>query len=314
MDYFGAVQGPVLIFGGPYSNLAATRAMRRRAEELAIPPQRVVCSGDVVAYCAEPVETVRLVRDWGIAVVRGNCEEALGSAAAGCGCGFEAGTTCAALATDWYHFANRRIAAADREWMRRLPGSVRFEQAGRSVRIVHGGVRQINRFIFPSTAEAVKREELDRAGTDLLVGGHCGIPWGQKIDRRAWLNAGVIGMPANDGTADGWYLLLTPVEGIIRCSWHRLHYAAVAAGRAMHEAGLTGYAEARTTGLWPSMDVLPAAERARRGVPIVLNALDFDGRRSGWATPNSTPAIARTARTPRAGSTISTGNWNWPEI
>jgi predicted phosphodiesterase len=272
----GAMPGPVLIFGGPYSNLAATRAMCRQAEDLAIPPERVVCTGDVVAYCAEPVETVRLVRDWGIAVVRGNCEEALGSAAADCGCGFEAGTTCAALATDWYHFANRRIAAADREWMRRLPGSVRFELAGRSVRIVHGGVRQINRFIFPSTAEAVIREELDRAGTDLLVGGHCGIPCAQKIDRRAWLNAGAIGLPANDGTRDGWYLLLHPEGDRIRCRWQRLPYAAEETRQKMLGAGLGGgYAETLRSGLWPSMDVLPAAERARRGTPITLQDLRY---------------------------------------
>ena len=30
---------------------------------------------DVVAYCAEPVETVALIRDWGCAVVMGNCED-----------------------------------------------------------------------------------------------------------------------------------------------------------------------------------------------------------------------------------------------
>ena len=29
---------PILVFGGPYSNLRATQAMRARAEELGIPP------------------------------------------------------------------------------------------------------------------------------------------------------------------------------------------------------------------------------------------------------------------------------------
>jgi hypothetical protein len=66
--------GPVLIFGEPYSNLAATQAMRRRAEELDIPPARVICNGDLIATCAEPQETLQLVRDWGIKVVQKNCE------------------------------------------------------------------------------------------------------------------------------------------------------------------------------------------------------------------------------------------------
>ena len=48
---------PILVFGGPYSNLRATQAMRARAEELGIPPSSTICTGDVVAYCAEPEET-----------------------------------------------------------------------------------------------------------------------------------------------------------------------------------------------------------------------------------------------------------------
>ncbi len=50
----GCLTGPVLVFGGPYSNLAATQAMRQQAEDLAIPPNRVICTGDLIAYCAEP--------------------------------------------------------------------------------------------------------------------------------------------------------------------------------------------------------------------------------------------------------------------
>ncbi|MCD6580335.1 MAG: metallophosphoesterase [Desulfuromusa sp.] len=93
----GCLTGPMLVFGGPYSNLAATQAMWQQAEELAIPPERVICTGDLIAYCSEPQETLQLVRDWGIAVVQGNCEESLGKDAADCGCGFDEGTTCSLL-------------------------------------------------------------------------------------------------------------------------------------------------------------------------------------------------------------------------
>ncbi|WP_020675171.1 metallophosphoesterase family protein [Geopsychrobacter electrodiphilus] len=266
----GPLNGPVLVFGGPYSNFAATLAMRQRAKELAIPPARVICTGDVIAYCAEPQETLQLIRDWGIAVVQGNCEESLGADAPDCGCGFDEGTTCSLLSVEWYQYATQRVSADERHWMQNLPKSLSFELAGKRVRVVHGGVRQINRFIFPSTPEAVKRKELVLAGSDVLIGGHSGIPWGEKIDNRAWLNSGVIGMPANDGSADGWYLLLSPESDNIRCSWRRLSYAADQSRHTMCNAGLqSGYAEALTTGLWPSMDVLPADERARRGDPIV---------------------------------------------
>ena len=44
-----AVDGPTLVFGGPYSNLQATRAVLAEAARRGIPHQRVVCTGDVVA-------------------------------------------------------------------------------------------------------------------------------------------------------------------------------------------------------------------------------------------------------------------------
>lgn len=74
--------------------------MRAVAEQLAIPPQQVICTGDLVAYCAHPQETVELIRDWGIHIVRGNCEESLASGALDCGCGFEEGSVCSTLSVE----------------------------------------------------------------------------------------------------------------------------------------------------------------------------------------------------------------------
>jgi hypothetical protein len=49
------VTGPLLVFGGPYSNLEATKAMLAEARRRAIAPGNIVCTGDLVAYCARPV-------------------------------------------------------------------------------------------------------------------------------------------------------------------------------------------------------------------------------------------------------------------
>ena len=45
-----SLEPPVLVFGGPYSNLRALAALRQRADELGIPPSHSICTGDVVAY------------------------------------------------------------------------------------------------------------------------------------------------------------------------------------------------------------------------------------------------------------------------
>ncbi len=120
----------------------------------------------------------------------------------------------------------------------------------------------------------IKKEELDLAGTDIVIGGHSGIPDGQAIGDGFWLNAGAIGFPANDGTLDGWYLLLCPEQEAIACRWQRLAYPAARTAEVMRSRGFVGgYTDALWTGLWPSMDVLPEAQRQLRGQPIKMNKL-----------------------------------------
>lgn len=85
----GLLSGPVLVFGGPYSNLSALRALVGRALELGIAPERMICTGDLVAYCAQDSETVSEIRRLGCTVVAGNCEKQLANNAMTCGCGFE---------------------------------------------------------------------------------------------------------------------------------------------------------------------------------------------------------------------------------
>ena len=126
----GAFSEPLLIFGGPYSYLAATQALRAEAERLGIPAQRVVCTGDLIAYCAHPQETADFIREWGISVVRGNCEEFLANGAADCGCGFAAGTVCSTLSVEWYNYAAQRISDATRHWFASLPAALQLSFHG----------------------------------------------------------------------------------------------------------------------------------------------------------------------------------------
>ncbi len=174
---------PLLVFGGPYSNIRALDAMRRVADERRIPPARIICTGDVVAYCAEPEETVQAVRDWGCHVIAGNCEEQLAAGAADCGCGFEEGTACDLLAKGWYPFANARVSAGSRDWMASLPSSARFHWQGLDILVVHGGVEVVNQFIFASET-SVLDAQLAKARADLVIAGHAGIPFVAKRKRR----------------------------------------------------------------------------------------------------------------------------------
>ena len=154
--------------------------------------------------------------------------------------------------------------------MRALPRSIDFEIAAKRFRVVHGSLASINEFVFASSDPEVRLAQLRRAGVDVVVGGHSGIPFGQPLGERHWLNAGVIGMPANDGGSHGWYLLVEPGQDGILCRWQRLEYDYQASRQTTIAAGMGEYDESLASGLWPSMDILPEAERAQRGKPLEI--------------------------------------------
>ncbi len=305
-----SADGAILIFGGPYSNLQASAAVLREAAKRQIPPARVICTGDVVAYCGDPAATLDLVMASGINVVMGNCDEQLGNYADDCGCGFPAGSSCDLLSAAWYGYAATKVSTAHRRWLAALPGRLDVEIGGLTLAVIHGALDEISRFVFASTPALAKKRQLEAAGVDGIIAGHCGLPFTQSIDGRLWHNAGVVGMPAHDGTPRVWYSVITPLEeGGIEISHHALDYDHAAAAASMRQAGLPSqYETALSTGLWPSCDVLPQREifaagialkegrcvwrpdakarSARRGAPIVVTEL--------W------PADARDSRRPLA--------------
>lgn len=256
---------PLLVFGGPYSNLRATEALIAEAARRQIAPDHVICTGDVVAYCAEPEETARRIAEFGCHVIQGNCEQQLAAGASDCACNFEEGSACDLLAKGWYPFANARVSQEMRDWMGALPTTMHFRLGGLTFRVVHGGVDEVARWVFASE-RAVVVEEAARAGTDVIIAGHCGVPFSATAGKQTWFNPGVIGMPANDGTPDVWYGLIEVRDGSVVLSTHRLGYDHFGAGAAMRRYGYAnGYARSLVTGLWPSLDVLPAIERAATG-------------------------------------------------
>lgn len=277
----GQLDGIVLLFGGCYSNLQATQAMQLKAQELGVPANRVICNGDLVAYCGDPQATVDLIREWNITVLQGNCEQSLADDYDDCGCGFEQGSACSLLSVAWYRFAQQQISADRCRWMEQLPQQICFELAGRRISVVHGGLSRNNRFLFGSSSVAEFEQELALTESDIVIGGHCGLPFSRSIldlsKPRHWLNSGVIGMPANDSSRDGWYLLLQPDGDRIDCHWQRLRYDADSAAARMHTVGLPAdYADALLSGVWPSVDVLPEYERQQQGVRLHSRSLLLD--------------------------------------
>lgn len=265
----GALEGPVLVFGGPYGNLEATEAMIDAARRLGIAGANAICTGDVVAYGADPQAVVDRVRAWGCAVVMGNCEESLAADAGDCGCGFSEGSTCAALSAQWFTATRRDLDTEATRWMGMLPRRIDFVLAGRRFAAIHGGLSRINQFVFASTPARVKADQIAAAGADAILAGHCGLPFSQILGDTLWHNSGALGMPANDGTPRVWFSVLTARDRGVQVDHHPVEYDHRPAAAKMRARGYpAAYADALASGLWPSCDVLPPRERAVRGARL----------------------------------------------
>jgi uncharacterized Fe-S cluster-containing radical SAM superfamily protein/predicted phosphodiesterase len=256
----------VLVFGGPYSNLEATQALIDEADRLGFTPERMICTGDVVAYAADASQTVALVRDSVRHIIKGNCEESLAADSEDCGCGFPEDSECSRLSDAWFQHARSELNAADRRWMAGLPESLVLDLDGVRLAVVHGSPSKINRFVFASTGHALKLKEIESAGVHGVIGGHCGLPFTQSLSGFLWHNSGAIGMPANDGTPRVWYSIISRTADGIAIEHRSLVYDHAAAAGKMLRAGLPeGYALALSNGIWPSFDVLPLEEIRARG-------------------------------------------------
>lgn len=277
---------PVLVFGGCYSNLEATKAVRDMARCLDIPSERTICTGDIVAYGADAAATADLIRDWGIHVVMGNCEEALGWSSTDCGCGFTADSVCDRLASAWFSHADGEMDETTREWMRTLPSRIDISIGRKRIAVVHAAVDSINRFIFGSTPWTEKLRQIRASGCDGVFAGHSGLPFTQVIGGKLWHNSGSVGLPANDGTQRTWYSVVVPNERAIEIHTYPLDYDWALAAEKMRSAGLpAGYADALGRGLWPSCEILPPEERAATGKEISRGVILWSGEARAWPGP-----------------------------
>ncbi|WP_298290855.1 metallophosphoesterase family protein [uncultured Litoreibacter sp.] len=253
----GTLTGDVLLFGGPYSNLQAAQALFRAAVH--IPKPNRICTGDIIAYCADPVATTSLVLSEAGHCIAGNCEVQIANEAADCGCGFEEGSSCDLAAKGWYPFASDQLGADLRSTFAALPDIAVFTHNGSRYAVIHGGMTDIARFIWSNSPETVFKQEFAAVEAltgpvDGVISGHSGIPFHRRIGGKSWINAGVIGMPPHDGSQRTSYATLGR-DGV---QFHQLTYDAKAAAQAMTRAGLTnGYETSLLTGIWPSEDVLP---------------------------------------------------------
>lgn len=273
LTHLGTLKGQLLLFGGVYSNYQALERLIQIAEEKGILPENCICTGDIVGYCAQPEETVALFRQWGAQSISGNVEQQLFEDAEDCGCDFTEGSRCDGFSKLWYPYSQMNLSEDSKQWMGKLPKHLTFTFGGEQVMVIHGSYNNVSEFIFKSTPDSSKSAIFELTQSNIIIAGHCGLPFHQKIEERLWLNPGVIGMPANEGETRVWYMVLEEISGRIEISHQYFEYDHKTANQLMIKNHLPeAYADTLLTGFWDNMEILPLVERQLRGITYNFGA------------------------------------------
>jgi putative phosphoesterase len=148
------------------------------------PVDRIVCCGDLVGYYDRPNEVCALVRDRGIATIRGNHDAYV------IGALVPNAEKRPFYRTDW----TRDVLAGDhRQWLEGLGTDMQIEVDGRRLRLRHASPWDEETYLYPDAASALARVEIARDET--LAVGHTHRPLSLALSDGWLLNPGSVGQP-----------------------------------------------------------------------------------------------------------------------
>ena len=267
----GKLSGKVLLFGGVYSNLQALEALIAVAESEGIPPENCICTGDIIGYCAQPEETMQTFKNWNARSIVGNVEIQLRDDEDDCGCDFREGSRCDGFSQQWYPYAKSKLSKDSLNYLETLPDYIKFTMGNQKVTVVHGSYFNVSEFIFKSTPWATKQSNFEATESDIIIAGHCGLPFSHEQNDKIWINPGVIGMPANDGKPNVWFAILEDSVKPLQVNFRKLDYNHLLTNKLMLNGLLPeSYAKTIISGIWDNMEILPELEKRQQGKTIEL--------------------------------------------
>ena len=257
----------IAVFGGVYSNYLALERLLADASDRGA--DAVLCLGDLGAFGPYPSRTVELLREADIPVVRGNYDDSLARGLEDCQCGYtDPQDNLYARLSYSYTFSN--TAEEHRQWMARLPRSLRFRVGSSRVFAFHGSPRRMNEFLWETTTPTHLLDGMaEDHRADVLIGTHTGIHWSRRLTLdRLYINSGAIGRPANDGNTHVWYVMLSAGAGEAEgfdYEFVPLIYDHERLAQEMEDEGLPPeFSATIRTGWWTTcLEVLPGKERSR---------------------------------------------------
>jgi putative phosphoesterase len=217
-----------------HGNVPALEAALGRIDELGV--DSVYCGGDLVGYGPRPNEICRMIEARGIPTIAGNYDYAIARDLDDCGCFYptpkDRETGQGSVAWTLEHTDER-----SKRFMHDLPFDLRFELAGKRVRLVHGSPRRVNEYLLEDRAASTLERIAQLADCDILIFGHTHTPWIREYGSVLFVNCGSVGKP-KDGDPRASFALLEEQEGDVSVLIERVGYDADAVADQIRAVGL----------------------------------------------------------------------------
>ncbi|MEJ7830201.1 MAG: metallophosphoesterase family protein, partial [Segetibacter sp.] len=161
-------------------------------------------------------------------------------------------------------------------WLHSLPYHIQFSWENNNITLVHGSWFHTSEYVFKSTEWSKKQENFDATKSNIIIGGHSGLPFIDAKNDCTWINAGAIGMPANDGTTRVWFVTMKDNIGNSLFQFEHLDYDYQTTAALMLKNHLPeAYIKTLSTGLWDNCEILPPEETNKQGKTIQPHILQL---------------------------------------
>lgn len=182
----------IAIISDIHANIFALNAFLKKIEKDNI--EIILVAGDIVGYYYWPKEVVSiLMSDSRFICIRGNHEEILYKVL------YEP-----ELAEKFrkkygsgYDICKTKLSTDELEWLLALPKSKCIKYGGKSFYLCHGGLEDVNKYIYPDKAENLIIENYSNC--DFTIFGHTHYPFMHQYKEKKMLNPGSLGQPRDIG-------------------------------------------------------------------------------------------------------------------
>lgn len=226
----------IAIFSDVHGNCHALAAVLEDIDQEK--PDRVYCLGDLVGYGAYPNEVIERMRDRCIPTIMGNYDDGVGFDRDECGCAYT-DPRMKKLGDISLMWTREVVTDENKDFLRALLPSIRFEVGGRRFLLVHGSPRKINEYVYEDRPLPNLERIAKSAEADVLVFGHTHLPYVKEVAGVLLVNDGSVGKP-KDGDARAAYAMLD-IGDEIKVEIRRVGYDVAAAAGAVRASGLPAH-------------------------------------------------------------------------